>query len=200
MAFSDYVLYAPNVLEDFNRATIGTVNWIGGFSTNAAQMQTYTSTEAGRTGAGFGSAVWKDPLPQDCIILWEVSAAGGDMAWDFRAQEILGSTYDSIELNYTSATTTFDLWVITNNTAGASLATTSAVTLAAGDIIGIAGIGSQVITGYKRSGTWNDLITCTDPSPRAGYFGWWANGTTPRVTNMWAGPITPSAATAWWKG
>lgn len=195
MAFSDYVSFAA-LLDDFNRASLGS-DWIGGFTTAATQMQTYTSTESGRTGAGFGSSVWKDQLSQDGIVIVEIGSGTGDMAVDFRADEINSSNYDSIELNYTESGTQFDLWVITNNSAGAALDTTTSFTLGTGDLLGIAGIDDLIICGINQGSGWTDLLSGTDPAPQAGYHGWWANGTNPRITNYFAGNITAGGGLAW---
>lgn len=195
MAFSDYVSFAA-LLDDLNRAAIGT-DWIGGFTTAVQQMQTYTSTEMGRTGAGYGSGVWKDQLAQDGIVIIEIGSGVGNLAIDFRADEINSANYDSIELNYTAAGTQFALQVITNNSAGAALDTNTSFTLGTGDLLGIAGVGSSIICGINQGSGWNDLVSGTDPSPQGGYHGWWADGTGPRVTNYYAGNITAGGGLAW---
>lgn len=201
MAFSTYVGQVA-LLDDFNRANTGPPpgpSWAAGSATSGTSQLQTVSNQCKRGGAGFGSAVWGSNLGADCLAYVTVITPG-DVAIDIRAQQTGAATYDSYELNYTLATTRYDLYRLDNNTP-TSLANTTAVTLTANDKIGIMALGTVLTAAYWRGGTWTDLFTYDTVGDgtklsASGPVVLWANGTTPIFDDLFGGAITAVGSSA----
>lgn len=186
------------LLDAFNRANEGpppSASWLStSFSSGTSQLQV-VSNALKRGGAGWGSCAWGTQLGPDAILVVTISTVG-DFSLILRGQAPGSGAWDGYECLYTSSTHRFDLDVITNNSAGASLANSTAVTLGAGDKVGFAVIGDTLSMAVYTAGAWGaDLLTASAGGSisGAGYVGIWANGTTPVFDDFSAGTI-PSAA------
>lgn len=185
--------------DDFNRTNEGpppSASWLStSFSSGTSQLQV-VSNALKRGGAGWGSCAWGTQFGPDAIVVVTVSTVG-DFSLILRGQSPGSASWDGYECIYTSATHRFDLDVITNNSTGASLANSTAVTLSAGNKVGFAVIG-DTLSMAVHTGSWAaDLLTAAAGGSisGAGYVGIWANGTTPVFDDFSAGTIAAAGVT-----
>lgn len=195
MAVSDYIAQAT-LLDNFNRANEGpppSASWLSSaFSTGTSQMAV-VSNALKRPGSGYGSAVWGTQYGPDTILIVTLSTVG-DFTMILRGQAPGSGAWDGYELAYTNSTHTFLLDVVTNNTNGPTLASTSSTTLSNGDKVAFMVIDNTLSMAVNSGGAWSaDLLTASAGASitGAGYVGIWANGTTPVFDDFSAGTVTP---------
>jgi hypothetical protein len=146
------------VLDDFNRASIGT-NWsvVGG-----PGLDTIGSTQLYWGGAASGDRWTANQFGPDLhFYITVASVATGELTFEFFHDLTLSSS--GYIVDYDSGIPSL---TISKRTTGSnvSLATTAAVTWAAGDKFGV-GIEANVITVYKFSaGSWAQVLQATDSS------------------------------------
>lgn len=199
MAFVDYLSYAT-LLDSGVRANEGpppSASWASNaFSAGTSQLQ-IVSNAIKRGGAGYGSGAWGTQLGPDVIYYVTLSTLG-DIELEIRGKDLgSGSTWDAYSLFYENATHTFTLYRTTNGSAS-SLATSTSKTLSAGDKLGLMAIGSNLTSAVYQSGAWSDHLTASDATyGSSGYVGFWLNGTTPAVNDMYGGTITAGKSPAY---
>lgn len=163
------------------------------YSTGTSQLLV-SSNRLGRGGAGWGSGYWGTDFGQYQGKRLKCEVAG-DFAFEICGKDEGGATWDSYELNYTASTHRFDIWVITNGTAGASLANSTALTLAGGEDLAFMYVpGDTLVAGYWNGSAWVDLLSASSTAWAAGgSIGQWINGTTAKFTGLYGGSLTPIA-------
>lgn len=165
----------------------------GSLSTGTSQLLV-SGNRMGRSAAGWGSGYWGTGFGQYEGMRLKCEVAG-DFSFDICTKDEGGANWDSYECNYTASTHKFDIWVITNGATGASLANSTALTLAGGEDLAFMYINDALVFGYNNAGTWTDLVTATGVTTltAGGHVGAWVNGTTAKFTGLYGGTLTPIA-------
>jgi hypothetical protein len=193
------------LLDDFNRASLGSTWSAGGLFTTSGTLETITSTSITRAAAGgYRQAGYYNvaTFPQDQAIIGEVS---GIPTVDFEGFTFCGRVQspgtagaDGYILAVVKNGSNYD-WAFTRvtNLAGTSIGTTTTTTplLAVGDLIAFTLTGS-VLRGWLKpvAGPWRVMVTTTDTTYVVGgaVALEFTNDQVPRLTNLWAGSVDSS--------